>query len=80
MSTSGKSENNKMHSLNPELNSLSLNWVRTDNPICNGNEESPKRSLSHKCRILCSGNTSEEKKVMILTLEESLDYIYVKTL
>lgn len=63
MSTSGRSENNKIHSLNPEPNSLSRNCVKTENPMCRGNEESPKRSLSHKCRILCRGNTSTNKRL-----------------
>jgi hypothetical protein len=52
ISTSGKSENNKIHSLKPEFSNRSLSWVKTDSPMCNGNDESPSSSLSQRWRIL----------------------------
>lgn len=59
MSTSGRSENRRIHSLKPDASKESLNCFKIAKPTKRGKDESPNRSLSHKCKILCIGNTSE---------------------
>ena len=54
----GMSEKSKMHSLNPNLSSWSRSCRRMATPIQRGNEELPSSSMSHRWKILCSGNTS----------------------
>lgn len=58
ISTSGKSEKSKMHSLNPEVKSRSLSCVRTERPICKEYDEFPSSTLSQRWRILYNGKTS----------------------
>lgn len=58
MSISGRSENKRMHSLNPDVSKESRNCFNIANPTKSGNDESPSKSLSHRCNILCNGNTS----------------------
>lgn len=62
MSISGRSENNNMHSLNPEANKKSRNCFNIARPTKSGNEESPSKSLSHRCKILWIGKTSKIQK------------------
>jgi len=59
MSISGKSENRRIHSLKPDINKESRNCFNIANPTKRGNDESPSNSLSHRCNILCNGNTSK---------------------
>lgn len=55
-----------MHSLKPDINKESLNCFNIANPTKRGNDESPSNSLSHRCNILCRGNTS---KILIKNLQ-----------
>lgn len=48
-----------MHSLKPDESKVSRNCFSIATPIYNGNEPSATKSASHKCRILCNGNTSK---------------------
>lgn len=56
----GRSENSRMHSLKPFARRRSLSCCRMATPMQKGNEELPKSSVSHRWKILCSGNTSRE--------------------
>ena len=58
----GISENRRMHSLNPKERSLSLSCCRMATPIHNGRDELPNNRVSHRCIILCIGNTSINHK------------------
>lgn len=68
ISISGKSENRRMHSLKPDINKESLNCFNIAKPTKRGNDESPSNNLSHRCNILCSGNTS--KILIILSIDD----------
>jgi hypothetical protein len=59
MSISGMSEKRRIHSLNPDSNKDSRSCCNTARPMQRGNEEFPSNNLSHKWKILWSGNTSE---------------------
>jgi len=59
MSISGRSENRRIHSLKPDINKESRSCFNIANPTKRGKDESPSNNLSHKCNILCSGNTSK---------------------
>ena len=52
ISISGRSENNRMHSLNPDVSKESLSCLKIANPTNSGKDESPNNNLSHKCKIL----------------------------
>lgn len=54
----GRSENSRMHSLKPLARSRSLSCCSMATPMQKGKEELPSSSVSHRWKILCSGNTS----------------------
>lgn len=56
----GKSENSRMHSLKPLARRRSRSCCRMATPMQKGKEEFPNSSVSHRWKILCSGNTSRE--------------------
>lgn len=59
----GRSENSKMHSLKPLARRRSLSCCSMATPIQKGNEELPRRRVSHRWKILCSGNTSRSRAI-----------------
>lgn len=56
----GRSENSRMHSLKPLARRRSRSCCSMATPMQNGKEELPNSSVSHRWKILCSGNTSRE--------------------
>ena len=67
----GMSEKSRMHSLKPKDRRRSRNWYRMATPMHSGKEELPSNRVSHRCRILCMGNTSDKRQ----SLNQTLQYI-----
>lgn len=63
----GRSEKSRMHSLKPLAKRRSLSCCKIATPIQKGKEELPNSSVSHRWKILCSGNTSVWKGTEINT-------------
>lgn len=61
-SSPGRSENSRMHSLKPLARRRSLSCCRMATPMQKGKEELPSSSVSHRWKILCSGNTSKKEE------------------
>lgn len=57
----GRSEKSRIHSLKPLARRRSLSCCNMATPIQKGNEELPSSRVSHRWKILCSGNTSVQK-------------------
>lgn len=54
----GRSEKSRMHSLKPLASRRSLSCCRIATPMQKGKEELPSNKVSHRWKILWSGNTS----------------------